>query len=92
MTDSDAPIPPEIIAAMAKEAKILEPDRQAAFAQGLNKLAAYYRDVLTNMPSEFDKFSPFDATLTERVDWLDTEVLNPLKCQSALNIDPLIGA
>ncbi|KUR79065.1 hypothetical protein [Novosphingobium sp. FSW06-99] len=83
MTEPVEPIEPafprRVLKAIIDEAKITDPDRQAILAERLDYLAAYYRDVLSSMPNEFDRFAPFDATLTERVDWLDIEVLNPLK-------------
>lgn len=68
-----------VVDGYAKETKFADTERLAALTSRLEALAAHYRDVLSSMPNEFDRFAPFDATLSERVDWLDTEVLNPLK-------------
>lgn len=75
----EPPFPRSVAEAIAKEAKITDPADKAALIARLDDLATYFRDVASNMPSDFDRFSPFDATLTHRVNWLDTEVLNPLK-------------
>jgi hypothetical protein len=75
----EAPFPRSVIESIAKEAKITDPVQRAALTERLDYLATHYRDVLSTMPNDFDQYASFDATLTERVDWLDTEVLNPLK-------------
>lgn len=75
----EAPFPRSVIDSITKEAKITDPVQRAALTERLDYLATHYREVLSTMPNDFDHYAPFDATLTERVDWLDTEVLNPLK-------------
>jgi hypothetical protein len=75
----DPAFPRDVLTKIAGEAKITAPDRLAILADRLDYLAAYYRDVLSSMPNEFEIFAPFDATLTDRVNWLDVEVLNTLE-------------
>lgn len=75
----EAPFPRSVIDSITKEAKITDPVQRAALTERLDYLATHYREVLSTMPNDFDHYAPFDATLSERVDWLDTEVLNPLK-------------
>ena len=68
----------KVMADIAKSANLTSRDDIDKLAVALREFGLEFRGVLASMPSDFTRHSPFDATLSERVDWLDTQVLNPL--------------
>lgn len=68
----------KVMADIAKSANLTSQEDIDGLAVALREFGLEIRGVLASMPSDFKPHSPFDATLSERVDWLDTQVLNPL--------------
>ena len=68
-----------VITKIAKPAKVTGRDAIDKLAVVLREFGTEVRATLASMPSTFIPPSPFDATLSERIGWLDTEVLNPLE-------------
>ncbi len=54
-----------------------DPDAIARLKEALVPLGREFRRVISITPSELDR-SPSKASLSQRLDWLDTQVLNPL--------------
>lgn len=68
----------ELVVKLAKLAKIAKPDAISGFSSALREFGAGARATLASMPSKFSMHSPFDATHSERIKWLDDQVLDPL--------------
>ena len=57
---------------------VLDDERFEAFWTALRNECLKIRHGIQTTPNSFSKIAPFDATLTQRVQWLQTNVLNPI--------------
>lgn len=67
-----------VMADIAKSANLTSQDDINKLAVALREFGLEIRNVLASMPSGFTQHSPFEATLSERIKWLDEKVLEPL--------------
>ena len=66
----------------------MEDDRFPDFWNSLRTECFKIHRGIASSPNSFNKYAPFDATLTQRVKWLDTNVLKPIeRLESALNAE-----
>ncbi|WP_146037373.1 hypothetical protein [Novosphingobium guangzhouense] len=76
--ESDEPFKDAAIAKLAEIAGVAKDlDAVARLKHELVPLGREFRRIISITPSELDR-SPSSHTLTERLDWIDTQVLNPL--------------
>ncbi|MFK5979715.1 MAG: hypothetical protein QM488_12605 [Rhizobiaceae bacterium] len=58
---------------------VLNDERFDAFWSALRTECLKIQRGIETTPNSFKKYAPFDATLTQRVQWLKANVLNPIK-------------
>lgn len=66
-----------VMSEIASPAKITDPDHLAALQDRLNSIGAEIRRIIASTPCDLPG-APSSHTHSERIDWVDTQLLNPI--------------